>query len=386
MIEIKNKRDCCGCQACAIICPKSCIYMVDDKEGFEYPEVDKDLCIECGLCEKVCPVINQGKLRSPLNVYASINSDNEIRIKSSSGGIFTPIAQKIIVGGGVVFGACWDENWLVHHTYIDNLNELEKFRGSKYIQSNINKCFIDVRKFLKLDRKVLFSGTPCQIAGLKRYLGREYDNLLCVEVVCHGLPSPKVWMDYLKYLRRKNEDIANNKIVAISFRDKVTGWHKFSFSISCSVNQHVKVVFKETFNKNSYMKGFLNNLYLRPSCHQCPARSGKSGSDIAIADYWGVSNKNFQLDDDKGTSLVLIYTAKGQEIYDALNVKSYISSLEAALRGNMCIANSVQEPIQRTLFWKEYEIKGVYAIEDICKKISPSLFRRLMKKLKSFVR
>lgn len=386
MIEIKNKRDCCGCQACAIICPKSCIYMVDDKEGFEYPEVDKDLCIECGLCEKVCPVINQGKLRSPLNVYASINPDNEIRIKSSSGGIFTSIAQKIIVGGGVVFGACWDENWLVHHTYIDNLNELEKFRGSKYIQSNINKCFIDVRKFLKLDRKVLFSGTPCQIAGLKRYLGREYDNLLCVEVVCHGVPSPKVWMDYLKYLRRKNEDIANNKIVAISFRDKVTGWHKFSFSISCSVNEHVKVVFKETFNKNSYMKGFLNNLYLRPSCHQCPARSGKSGSDIAIADYWGVSNKNFQLDDDKGTSLVLIYTAKGQEIYDALNVKSYISSLEAALRGNMCIANSVQEPIQRTLFWKEYEIKGVYAIEDICKKISPSLFRHLMKKLKSFVR
>lgn len=386
MIEIKNKRDCCGCQACAIICPRSCIYMMDDKEGFWYPEVDKDLCIECGLCEKVCPVINQGKLRSPLNVYASINPDNEIRIKSSSGGIFTSIAQKIIVGGGVVFGACWNENWLVHHTYIDNLNELEKFRGSKYIQSNLNKCFVDVRKFLKLDRKVLFSGTPCQIAGLKRYLGREYDNLLCVEVVCHGVPSPKVWMDYLKCLGRKNEDIANNKIVAISFRDKVTGWHKFSFSISCSVNEHVKVVFKETFNKNSYMKGFLNNLYLRPSCHQCPARSGKSGSDIAIADYWGVSNKNFQLDDDKGTSLVLIYTAKGQEIYDALNVKSYISSLEAAVRGNMCIANSVQEPIQRVLFWKEYEIKGVYVIEDICKKISPSLFRRLMKKLKSFVR
>lgn len=386
MIEIKNKRDCCGCQACAIICPKSCIYMVDDKEGFWYPEVDKDLCIECGLCEKVCPVINQGKLRSPLNVYASINPDNEIRIKSSSGGIFTSIAQKIIVDGGVVFGACWDENWLVHHTYIDNLNELEKFRGSKYIQSNLNNCFVDVRKFLKLDRKVLFSGTPCQIAGLKRYLGREYDNLLCVEVVCHGVPSPRVWMDYLKYLRRKNKDIANNKIVAISFRDKMTGWHKFSFSISCSVNEHVKAVFKETFNKNSYMKGFLNNLYLRPSCHQCPARSGKSGSDIAIADYWGVSNKNFQLDDDKGMSLVLIYTAKGQEIYDALNVKSYISSLETAVRGNMCIANSVQEPIQRVLFWKEYEIKGVYVIEDICKKISPSLFRRLMKKLKSFVR
>ena len=205
MIAIKEKHNCCGCSACVQVCPKQCIRMYADNEGFLYPQVNSTICIDCGLCEKVCPVINQNKPNVPLSVYAAKNINEEVRIKSSSGGIFTLLAEQIISEGGVVFGARFNENWEVVHDYTETIDGLESFRGSKYVQSSISDNFKVAKQFLKEGRKVLFSGTPCQIAGLKKFLQKEYENLLTMEVVCHGVPSPMVWRDYIDYKRAKRD-------------------------------------------------------------------------------------------------------------------------------------------------------------------------------------
>lgn len=192
MIEIKDKKDCCGCSACVQKCPKQCISLKEDNEGFLYPEVDKSMCINCGLCEKVCPVLHQGESRKPLKVYAAKNQDEEIRRQSSSGGIFTLLAEKTIQDGGVVFGARFDEHWEVKHDYTETIEGLAAFRGSKYVQSRMEDNYRKAEMFLKQGRKVLFSGTPCQVAGLKRFLRKYYGNLLTIDMVCHGVPSPLV--------------------------------------------------------------------------------------------------------------------------------------------------------------------------------------------------
>ena len=224
MIEVKNKKDCCGCHACSAICAKHCITMKSDEEGFLYPIVDKDACTNCGLCEKVCPMLNQSEPSPPLKVYAGKNKDEEIRCQSSSGGIFTLLAEKVIGEGGVVFGAKFDKNWDVVHSWTDTLEGIAVFRGSKFVQSTIGEAYLDIKHFLKQGRKVLFSGTPCQITGLKKFLRKDYNNLLTVEVVCHGVASPRIWNEYLKSLQLKN-------IGAISHKDKSSGWRGYSFSI-----------------------------------------------------------------------------------------------------------------------------------------------------------
>lgn len=198
MISINDKKDCCGCAACVQRCPKQCITLHEDNEGFLYPQVDESLCIDCGLCEKVCPVINQADERTPLGVYAAKNPNESVRMQSSSGGVFTMLAERIIDEDGVVFGACFDERWEVVHSYVETKEALAKFRGSKYVQSKIGSTYQQVEGFLKSGRKVLFSGTPCQIAGLKKYLRKEYDNLLAVDFICHGVPSPGVFRTYLQ--------------------------------------------------------------------------------------------------------------------------------------------------------------------------------------------
>ena len=240
MIDIKEKNNCCGCSACVQICPKQCISMAADNEGFLYPQVNSAICIDCGLCEKVCLVINQSAPREPLVVYAAKNNNEDIRLKSSSGGIFTLLAEKVIEEGGVVFGAKFDADWNVIHDYTETIEGLAAFRGSKYVQSIIGDNFKTAKQFLNNGRKVLFSGTPCQIAGLKKYLRKEYDNLLTVDVVCHGVPSPMVWRDYLDYKRAKRAAGKNTVssslkelpvITGISFRDKTKGWKKYGFRI-----------------------------------------------------------------------------------------------------------------------------------------------------------
>lgn len=244
MIEILRKEDCVGCNACVQRCPKSCISMHEDEQGFLYPVVNADLCINCHLCEKVCPVINQAEPRKPLQTYAAKNRDSEVKRNSSSGGIFYALAEMIISEGGVVFGAKFNDDWEVVHAYAETLEGIKAFQGSKYVQSGIGETFTQAEQFLKAGRRVMFTGTPCQIAGLKHFLRKDYGSqLLTVDVVCHGVPSPLVWREYLKYITRpkgasagKNtdfestlKDIEIRDISRISFRDKRISWEKYGF-------------------------------------------------------------------------------------------------------------------------------------------------------------
>ncbi len=350
MIHIQDKKDCCGCNACVQHCPKQCITMKEDSEGFLYPKIDDSLCIDCGLCNKVCPVINQGDVRQPIGVYAAKNPNEEIRRQSSSGGIFTMLAERIIDNGGVVFGAVFDEKWDVEHRYTETIEGIAAFRGSKYVQGRIGGIFKQAEVFLKQGRRVLFSGTPCQIAGLKLFLRKEYDNLITIDFICHGVPSPRIWQ---KYLEEKINDLVTEKsdIENVSFRDKSTGWSSYSFLITCNSD---KVTHSELASKNPFMQGFLANLYLRPSCHNCPTKKLKSGSDLTLGDFWGIQNHYPKFSDDKGVSLVLINSEKGQKIFDLLKTENIVVTYFSALVGNPSIEHSVAEPKYRKEFFERF--------------------------------
>jgi coenzyme F420-reducing hydrogenase beta subunit len=336
--------------------------MQSDAEGFLYPEINIEQCIHCGLCKKICPVINQGQERKPLHVYAAKNKNEEIRRKSSSGGIFTLLAEQIIRNGGVVFGARFNDAWEVIHDYTETIEGLAAFRGSKYVQSSIGNTYRQAKEFLEEGRDVLFSGTPCQIAGLKAFLQRDYEKLLTVDLVCHGVPSPAVWGKYLDEIVKKPSTPhhhARIAIAAINFRDKTYGWKVFSLSLQF-INENKKIVsLIEPLDKNIFMKGFLNDLYLRPSCHQCPSKSLKSGSDITLGDYWGIKNILPEFDDDKGTSLVIINTHQGKNVFSTLKVATVETSYTDALSGNSLLVNSISCPRRRKKFMKHLAKKPI---------------------------
>lgn len=363
MINIKNKQDCCGCSACAQRCPKQCIAMAEDEEGFLYPKVDISKCIDCHLCENVCPVINQDEPRTPLNVYAAKNQNDQIRLDSSSGGIFTILAEQVINAGGVVFGACWDEEWNVKHDYAECLDNLSKFRSSKYLQSIIGDNYLKAEQFLKSGRTVLFTGTPCQIAGLKHFLRKDYDNLLAVEVICHSVPSSGIWQRYLEErlqtLRWSKSDIKH-----LTFRDKKTGWKGYSFVIE---NQNGKL-FTELSCKNSFMIGFLADLYTRPSCSACPAKQHKSGSDITLGDFWGIDSLMPEFDDDKGISAVIVNSYKGEEIMHNIEVESYVVPYEELTIRNPALVQSIVLSKRRIAFFKEGKENFEEKIQKLTKK------------------
>ncbi len=378
MINILDKKDCCGCSACVQRCPKHCIAMREDNEGFLYPEVNKNFCINCGLCEKVCPVINQATQREPLKVYAAKNPDEEIRRQSSSGGIFTMLAERIIDNDGVVFGASFDKNWDVEHQYTEIKEGLAAFRGSKYVQSRINDAFKQTETFLKQGREVLFSGTPCQIAGLKLFLRKEYDNLLTVDFICHGVPSPGVWRTYLKETIMRPEGATGKNtvllslnsmpvITGISFRDKRLGWKKFGFGVRCAASKAAKNSVlesdksqEETFlyqpmRENPFLRGFLANLFLRPSCYSCPTKELKSGSDITIADFWGVEDVMQDFFDDKGVSLVFVNTQKGKKFYVKLNdINCKETNIDSVRQYNSALTHSPKAHHKRKLFYEKF--------------------------------
>lgn len=227
MINITDKIRCCGCNACIQCCPTQCITMRQDEEGFDYPIINTDTCIDCGVCEKICPIINHEEYKKPIKIYAAKNLNEKIRLDSSSGGIFTALAEDIICQGGVVFGVSFDQEWNAVHSYTECLEGLATFRGSKYVQSKIGFAFKEVKSFLKSGRKVLFSGTPCQIAGLKKFLIKDYPNLFTIEILCHGVPSPKVWQ---RYLDEKKAQFKCNDIRQINFRNKKNGWSQYHFT------------------------------------------------------------------------------------------------------------------------------------------------------------
>lgn len=358
MIEIQDKANCCGCSTCVQRCPKHCISLQEDNEGCLYPKVDEEACISCGLCEKVCPIINQAEKTSPLEVLAVKNTNEEERMNSSSGGVFLPLAREVITNGGVVFGAVYDEQWETHHVFAEKIEDVYPMMGSKYLQSRIENTYMEAEQFLKQGREVMFVGSPCQIAGLHSFLqSQEYPNLLAVDLVCHGVPSPGVWRRYLaetysgdrlskkcRFQKAEKDSAlllslnATSPIGDIKFRDKFeSGWKDFRFVVrkQSDINSDKNIVLSsEIHYTNPYMQGFLSNIYLRPSCYACKCKSGVSHSDLTIADFWGIHEISPEFDDDKGVGLVLVNTPKGEEYFSRLSMDILPSTLEVARHYN----------------------------------------------------
>ena len=371
MISIEDKTFCCGCSACAMKCPKHCITMQADGEGFLYPVVNEAECIDCGLCEKVCHELHPCDERKPLNVYAAINKDEQVRMNSSSGGIFYLLAEKTISEGGVVFGARFDEDWQVVIDYAETLEDVKPFMGSKYVQARTSTAYRDAETFLKQGRKVLFSGSPCQIAGLHHFLRKAYDNLTTVDFVCHGVPSPKVWQRYLDEVVTSGKRAIND----VKFRNKGNGWKKFNFVLS--YNQDSKSYSLSSWHQqNHYMRAFLSDMILRPSCHDCRAKQGSSHSDITIADFWGIDREIPDMDDDKGTGLVLVNTEKGRQALDWSKVTMKESSIEVASKYNGGLSSQTKPHPKRTEFFAALDTSSsVIALID--KSLRPPLKRRI---------
>lgn len=339
MIKIEDKSKCSGCHSCYTACPKHCITMIEDQEGFWYPEVDKNQCIDCGLCEKRCPILNDMKVDNQPQAYACYNKDESIRKESSSGGVFTLLATLVIEHGGIVYGASFNDENMVEHIEVDNVKDLSKLRGSKYVQSRIGDTYLKVREYLNQGRLVYFSGTPCQIDGLLAYLNKKYGNLILQDIICHGVPSPKVWKKYL-------EQFNIEKDARILFRDKSTGWDSYSFTID------QKDKFTQLSSQNEYMKVFLKDLCLRPSCYDCHSKSLHRNSDITLADFWGINNICPELYDNKGTSLVFINSEKGNELFNRIkkNIEYKAVNIDEASKYNPSSYQSVSLPKNRSKY------------------------------------
>lgn len=375
-----NKNMCCGCSACSNICPRNCIKMKSDKEGFLYPETDESVCVKCGLCKKVCPALNHNPPAHDVHAYACKNNDTDIQKNSSSGGAFSAFAEYVLEQNGVVFGAIFDENFRVVHGYAENKYELEKMRGSKYVQSDIACSYKNAQQFLESGRLVLFSGTSCQVAGLHSYLRKHYDNLICIDVICHGVPSPLVFKKYIDEMEQKYESNAEN----IKFRDKTEGWGNFSMKIDFH-----KKHYRQTVDKDIYLRGFVQNLYLRPSCYSCRYKGLTAKSDISLADFWGIKNILPDFYDENGVSLVLLNTKAGKNLFEKIkNTIEYSpSSLEHAELCNHAITEPPKPNKRRKKFWGNLKNKNVISLIDknlksnFINKLNITVFK-LVKKIK----
>ncbi len=378
MEKITDKKKCSGCHACYSICPKQCITMCEDEEGFLYPNIDKVHCIDCGACRKVCPVVQEHHANPVGKAYACINNDENIRIKSSSGGVFTLLAKSVIEQGGVVFGAVFDDNFSVCHIGVENQDDLEKMRGSKYVQSRISEVYKQVKEFLEKKRMVLFSGTPCQIGGLKAYLGKEYDNLIMQDIICHGVPSPMVWQKYVNYRETK----AESHIRRTFFRDKKNGWKTYSVRFEFSN----RTEYEQIFSKDLFMQAFLSDLCLRPSCYNCHFKSKERESDITLADFWGVEKQCSEMFDDKGTSLVLVNSEKGGKLFEKIVSQMHYKEvdLDTALSHNSAAYKSAKLPKQRKKFMKKISEDNFEELIEICTRIS--LVNACKRKIKMFLK
>lgn len=348
---------CSGCAACYAVCARKAISMQQDAEGFVYPHVDEAQCIHCGLCERVCPSLHPKASREPLSVYAAKAKDDALRKESSSGGVFSLLARQIISDGGIVYGAAIRESDLsVCHCSAENEEELSWLRGSKYVQSDVGDAYGRVRSQLDAGMKVLFSGTPCQVAALRNFLARDYDNLICVEVICHAAPSPLAWKKFLEKRAAASakgrdssrpEDVIDRRI---SFRSKNCGWKRFSMSLRFVNDKEYQL----DLYSDAFLRGFLSELFNRPSCHKCSVRELRSGADITLGDYWNVHQRFPEMDDDAGTSVVLVDSEKGAALVNrALPFCDVVESDYADVRRtNPAVYSSSPPHVNRGKFFK----------------------------------
>lgn len=376
MIQIHDKTRCCGCAACVQRCPKRCIAFKADSEGFLYPSVDTARCVECGVCEQVCPVLHPGSSRQPQACYAAAHIDTAVRYASSSGGVFTALAASVLSSGGVVFGARFAADWSVEHAYTETQEGLSAFRGSKYVQSRIGDSYRQAESFLKEGRVVLFTGTPCQISGLRRYLRKDYERLLTMDFICHGVPSPLVWHHYLQAVRPESSGAS---LRDISFRDKVHGWHRYSMTI-----RYDYATVSHPFLEDPYMRGFLFNLFLRPSCYACVVKSGSSGADLTIGDFWSIGHYHPELDDDGGMSSILVHTSAGVRALENLPLRLYPAAYHEVRKYNSALEHSPKlSESRRARFYETMARQGVISA---CKELTHlPLWKRMLKQLRPFL-
>ena len=365
--------ECTGCGACYNICPKDSITMQMDSEGFYYPVVNEEGCANCGLCLKVCKKENVS-IADIRKAYAVNAYDDELRKRSSSGGVFGLISSYILQNGGYVFGAGFDEHFNVRHECIDNQEDLDRILRSKYAQSSIGSVFKEIKQKLSEDSYVLFCGTPCQCKGLCNYLGKSYEKLLIIDFVCHGVPSPEIWQQYLSEFKKKP--------VKVNFRDKSHGWKGYYINIDFEDGSN----YLRNGAEDEYIQGFLWDIYLRPSCYRCDVKDNNRYSDLTIADFWGINEVEADMNDNKGTSLVVTNTVKGENYYKECiecNSKNISVNLKDAMKRNVSYYEKAHLTDERKCFYKlYYKGKGNKRLADIVKNFTkPGIFGKIRRKM-----
>jgi len=348
-MEICDRELCTGCQTCVQICPTHAITMHMDKDGFYYPEINTSLCKNCDLCHKKCVANNPPNGNTPFQVFACWNKNKADRRKSASGGVFYALAQQVILNGGVVFGAAWIETG-VQHIKCDNLDDLKKLQGSKYLQSNIGNSYLSAKQLLASGHTVLFSGTPCQIAALRLFLGKEYEKLYTVDVVCHGVPSERVLQSYKEELEEKY----NDSIGQIRFRVKHPNWLFSAMGYRLSSG----IVRLHPLWKDPFFLGFVNNFYLRPSCYRCSFSRPQRNGDLTLCDFWGFRAMHLKMFGHMdGVSAVMINTSSGVKLFELIEgmIKYEKHSLQEVMAGNRNLHAPQQRPENADQFWSEYQ-------------------------------
>ena len=353
-------KECCGCSACEQSCPKHCIRMAVNREGFLYPQIQWADCVHCNLCETVCPVLREtipgrGDLRE---AWAVVQQDPCILKSSSSGGLFTALADTVMEKGGCVFGAAFTGDFgSVQHRMAQTPEEVCSLRDSKYMQSDTADCYPAVKEQLDLGRWVLFTGTPCQIAGLTGYLGRDYDRLICADVICHGAPSALLWQQYLHNV----EENLCGKAAAVNHRDKTEGWSRYGMDITAENGK----TYHGSLKEDPYLRMFLKNVSLRESCYHCRIKEKGSPSDITMGDFWHVEEFLPKLDSGMGVSLALVHTEKGRVLFEQAGGRMEVIPVEypGPLRYNPSLTNSAVRPRQRDRFYADLKRLGWMKME-----------------------
>ena len=345
-IEICTPELCSGCAACVNICPKKAISLLENTTGFWHPWVDVNKCINCDLCRQVCPQNFPPKLNNPIKIYAGLSKDNNTRKSSSSGGIFSILSEEIFKHDGIVFGAVLQKDMTVSHAYATNTIELDRLKGSKYIQSNIKDCYQVAKSFLDNNKTILFAGTPCQIAGLKNYLRKDYDKLITIDILCHGVPSNLVFKKFITY----KSDCSKKNISNVFFRVKYPTWECYSTKILYSDNT-------EEYD-NSYVRLFLKDLFLRESCHHCRYASSRRVGDITLGDFWAYKETppEFIQNDNLGISFISINTTKGLKLFTSVRKKLGLAkrTLADAIKGNPILSHASIKNCNSDLFWNDF--------------------------------
>lgn len=370
MATIKDikKNDCCGCGTCCCICPKKAIKMVENSEGFLYPEIDEEKCIKCGLCKKKCPIISKIEVKNyEQKAYAIKAKNRENQIRSSSGGFFSTVAEYVLDNCGYVYGVEVDNRFNVNHIRIDSKDDIKMIRGSKYVQSNILTIMNDIREKLDNDNLVLFVGTPCQVAGLYSFIGKKYENLITCDLICHGVPSPKLFKEYIKYLEKKYK----KTIAKYEFRNKEKkGWgytSKITFT-----DKTIKYINNDF---DIYCSNFLENNISRESCYTCRYSNLNRVGDITMGDYWGVSSIHKSFNDRNGVSLIIINSEKGEKYFNNIkdNLLFYETNLNYAIRYNNNLSKPSKRGSKRNIsygcFTNSKNISKTLKINHITKKI-----------------